>query len=263
MSRVKDLCDEGLRLLGSRSTLGGLIELAFLLTDGSHYCSPPIARDLSGATVGPCLGYLHHLLLGEWIACPLSGQYRQILQYKGPWSLGQDQLLDLLAGRCLPPCAYAPEATAHRVGMALLAEVSNLTARPQGSGIFIHPDLLLACKEAKDANGNITMRAYAHGSAIALASPGTLRTMHSSFGISFREYLRAVRLSVALHRLRDPGEPAKQVAGLLGHREASNFWKEFRRYVGQTPAQYRGEWMRRLAALDVFLGAARAAAAIG
>lgn len=64
------------------------------------------------------------------------------------------------------------------------------------------------------------------------------RNFHSTFGITFREYLLRYRVREACRRL-DAGEPS--VTGIaygVGFHDGSYFARMFRRYVGVLPSQY-------------------------
>ncbi len=82
------------------------------------------------------------------------------------------------------------------------------------------------------------------GVARALASsPRQLTRVYSQFGeVTFREDLLARRLNVAAQLLiEQPSIPVRDVARLVGFRQAPHFAKAFRRRYGLTPARFRAE----------------------
>ena len=67
----------------------------------------------------------------------------------------------------------------------------------------------------------------------------TLRRRLSGEGQSFRELLEKTRLELARAYLADPRLSITEVAFRLGFRDASTFFKSFKRWTGRTPADYR------------------------
>jgi AraC-like DNA-binding protein len=67
----------------------------------------------------------------------------------------------------------------------------------------------------------------------------TLRRRLSAEGESFRELLERTRLELARAYLADPRLSITEVAFRLGFRDASTFFKSFKRWTGCTPAEYR------------------------
>ncbi len=67
----------------------------------------------------------------------------------------------------------------------------------------------------------------------------TLRRRLSAEGQSFRELLENTRLELARAYLADPRLSITEVAFRLGFRDASTFFKSFKRWTGRTPADYR------------------------
>ncbi len=82
------------------------------------------------------------------------------------------------------------------------------------------------------------------GVARALASsPRQLSRVYSQFGeVTFREDLLTRRLNVAAQLLiEQPSIPVRDVARLVGFRQAPHFAKAFRRRYGLTPTNFRAE----------------------
>jgi AraC-like DNA-binding protein len=70
-------------------------------------------------------------------------------------------------------------------------------------------------------------------------SERTLRRRLEEEGTSFRELLDQTRAELARGYLRDPNLALSEVAFLLGFSEPSAFHRAFRRWTGQTPAEFR------------------------
>ncbi|HEY8303439.1 MAG TPA: helix-turn-helix transcriptional regulator [Solirubrobacteraceae bacterium] len=82
------------------------------------------------------------------------------------------------------------------------------------------------------------------GVARALASsPRQLSRAYAQFGeCTFREDLLARRLDIAARLLvEQPAIPVREVARLVGYRQAPHFAQAFRRRYGLTPAAFRAE----------------------
>ncbi|HTA15740.1 MAG TPA: helix-turn-helix transcriptional regulator [Solirubrobacteraceae bacterium] len=75
------------------------------------------------------------------------------------------------------------------------------------------------------------------------SSPRQITRVYAQFGeVSFREDLLARRLNVGAQLLvEQPGIPVRDVARLVGFRQAPHFAKAFRRRYGLTPAAFRAE----------------------
>lgn len=71
-------------------------------------------------------------------------------------------------------------------------------------------------------------------------SPRTLRRRLADEDTTFQLILDEVRKELAFSYLEDPSFGAEQAAFLLGFAEASSFRRAFKRWTGQTLAQYRG-----------------------
>lgn len=74
-------------------------------------------------------------------------------------------------------------------------------------------------------------------------SPRQLTRSYAQFGeVTFREDLLTRRLNVAAQLLiEQPAIPVRDVARLVGFRQAPHFAKAFRRRYGLTPARFRAE----------------------
>lgn len=66
------------------------------------------------------------------------------------------------------------------------------------------------------------------------------RVFKKATGISFNEYLKAVRISAACELLdSNPGISVNELAGLVGFQDANYFHKQFKLTLGCTPGEYR------------------------
>jgi AraC-like DNA-binding protein len=70
-------------------------------------------------------------------------------------------------------------------------------------------------------------------------TPWTLRRRLGEEGQHFHSLIDATRFEMAKACLLDPDCTITEVAYRLGFRDQSNFFKAFRRWTGQTPAEYR------------------------
>jgi len=65
------------------------------------------------------------------------------------------------------------------------------------------------------------------------------RLFKQSTGITFRRYLREVRIRKAMEKLCDQAKSIKQIADESGYSDISNFYHDFVKFKGLTPRQYR------------------------
>ncbi len=71
------------------------------------------------------------------------------------------------------------------------------------------------------------------------------RLFRKHTGVSYRRYLRAVRICTAVEFLRNPASHIGEVAAALGYSDGSNFVREFHRVLGVTPGELRALEIRR------------------
>ena len=67
----------------------------------------------------------------------------------------------------------------------------------------------------------------------------TLQRRLAEVGLSFSQLLDETRQQLALHYLRDPALELAEIAFLVGFSESGSLTRAFRRWTGQTPAEYR------------------------
>ena len=70
-------------------------------------------------------------------------------------------------------------------------------------------------------------------------SPRTLQRRLREAGLSFSQLVDETRQQLVLHYLRDPALELADIAFLVGFSEAGSLARAFRRWTGQTPAEYR------------------------
>ena len=73
-----------------------------------------------------------------------------------------------------------------------------------------------------------------------------LRTFHERTGMTLLEYHNRIRIRAAQELLTHPEIPVSSVAASTGFISASHFSQVFRRHTGQTPSQYREDYLRSL-----------------
>jgi AraC-like DNA-binding protein len=70
-------------------------------------------------------------------------------------------------------------------------------------------------------------------------SERSLRRHLASEGVSHSELVSRVQLTAARELLREPARPLKEVAAAVGFADAGAFQRAFKRWTGQSPAEFR------------------------
>ncbi len=82
-------------------------------------------------------------------------------------------------------------------------------------------------------------RSFEELAAAVQLSPRTLRRRLADEGVTFTSLLDEERRERAVRLLRSPELSTKDIADRLGYSNVANFMRAFRRWTGQTPANYR------------------------
>jgi AraC-like DNA-binding protein len=75
------------------------------------------------------------------------------------------------------------------------------------------------------------------------------RKFHGNFHLTPQKYLRSLRMRMAAHALVYSNQLLAKVALSCGFADQSHFTREFRRYFGRTPRQYRKHYAQGAAAV--------------
>jgi len=120
------------------------------------------------------------------------------------------------------------------IGTAGIARRLNASSQRILSGIEFGPVLLYLRDNYHAAITNQQLARLAHMSVRAFE-----RKFHSSFHLTPQKYLRNLRMRMAAHALVYTDQLLAQVASNCGFASQSHFSREFRRYFGRTPREYR------------------------
>lgn len=158
-----------------------------------------------------------------------TGPYTRL--FRGPVYFGRPltKLVGTAADWQSPVVNFDP--VAHR------SFVTRVEARlSQHSG---EPELLRNLRSTLSANlaGNrLTLEQAAESLRLP---PRTLQYRLEHLGLSFREVLDQVRRQHAEHLLRNPRVSLAETAFLLGYSDQANFQHAFKRWLGESPGEYR------------------------
>ncbi|MGA2255159.1 MAG: AraC family transcriptional regulator [Thermoguttaceae bacterium] len=120
------------------------------------------------------------------------------------------------------------------IGTAGIARPLNTSSHQIVSGTEFGPVLAHMRDHYHSAITNQQLARLAHMSVRAFE-----RKFHSSFHLTPQKYLRNLRLRMAAHTLVYTDRLLAQVALSCGFADQSHFSREFRRYFGRTPREYR------------------------
>ena len=144
-----------------------------------------------------------------------------------------DLALHLVARHASPEAALACART-------LLLDPGRVRQTPYMSLLPVAADetVARACRWLEDNHARpVRMRELA--GAVHLTERTLLRRFRASLGRTPVQYLQAVRIERAKRLLETGGEPAGEIAALVGYADATAFFKAFRELTGLTPGEYR------------------------
>lgn len=68
------------------------------------------------------------------------------------------------------------------------------------------------------------------------------RLFQEAYGMSPRQYLSRIKLTRAKQMLCNPETTMSEIADKLGYRDAAHWSRQFKRWTGQSPSEYRRRW---------------------
>lgn len=83
------------------------------------------------------------------------------------------------------------------------------------------------------------LSAKAAGNLLGLSEGHFLRLFRREKGTTFRRYRREARIAAIIRLLRDNAASVKQIAGIAGYGDVSNFHRDFKQVQGMSPRQWR------------------------
>ena len=108
-----------------------------------------------------------------------------------------------------------------------------------GAGAGRHALTLLRAIKVSGGAISLSLKELSAGAGITPNHLG--RIFHEQVGMSFREYLRLMRLGRAAYLLRRSRKPVKHLAAEAGYPDASNFVHDFKDAFGKSPQTYRAD----------------------
>ncbi|SAI65296.1 AraC family transcriptional regulator [Bordetella ansorpii] len=148
-------------------------------------------------------------------------------------------LRELILALTGEPIAYAPEGRAGQIAALLLTELRSAPVVPIQIPWPQDRRLQAICRAILDQPG-LERRLEDWGDEVGASGRTLIRLFQAELGLNYRQWMQQVRLSDALHRLT-LGQPVARVAAELGYSSPSAFSAMFRRALGTTPQQMRGE----------------------
>jgi len=125
------------------------------------------------------------------------------------------------------------------IGTAGIARRLNASSQRILSGMEFGPVILYLRDNYHAGITNQQLARLAHMSVRAFE-----RKFHSSFHLTPQKYLRILRMRMAAHALVYTDQLLGQVASDCGFASQSHFSREFRRYFGRPPREYREHYLR-------------------
>ena len=96
---------------------------------------------------------------------------------------------------------------------------------------------VLGIVHGRSGDTNLSVHALSDDLRLSTHYLGQLFRRHT--GVTFRRYLRDVRIAAACEMLRDVSHSIKEVAALAGYTNTANFDRDFRLARGVTPGEFR------------------------
>jgi AraC family transcriptional regulator len=126
--------------------------------------------------------------------------------------------------------------------LGLLAEASRRAAKAHAAGA---PVWLLKARAFVDAHFAERLTIAAVALLVGVHPVHLARTFRRVYDTTFSGYVRDVRVAFACRELAGSAAPLSAIAAAAGFCDQSHFTRVFKRYTGQSPAEYRLAAARR------------------
>lgn len=95
---------------------------------------------------------------------------------------------------------------------------------------------------AEEASGATSLRLKALSERLRVSEKHIGLVFKQIMGMPFRQFLRRVRMKKTASLLRNSAHTVQEIAGMIGYSDSPNFYRDFRRFFGLTPTEYRGRY---------------------
>jgi AraC-like DNA-binding protein len=202
---------------------------------------------------------IHEEFFQDWLQCTIAQQKADLEVFLCGLTVERVKVLSSWA-RLEPYRAYPPEAVddlERRIYFGNLQVILALLANEAGAGQpasaqeepyckSSDPRVLQIQRWAVDQLGDIGLTLGRLSGRLQTSEGYLGRLFREHTGMSFRQYLRRIRMSRAIELLRDPAHTTKEIAAETGYTEISNFYRDFRSTFGMTPVEWRTHALSRL-----------------
>jgi AraC-like DNA-binding protein len=189
----------------------------------------------------------HEEAFARWLAYSVREKRADLERYLA--ELGHDRLVVLCTWRRLrtyrtyvPASAGPAEEALYVCDLETLIEVLSRELMPErevAAATVRDWRVREITFRAETSFGDVGLTLKELAASMRISSPRLGVLFKKTTGLSFRNYIRGIRMRRALVLLANPLRRVVEVAGALGYSSSTSFIHDFRKHFGFSPAQYR------------------------
>lgn len=145
-----------------------------------------------------------------------------------------EQLFELLLDEC---SACDPQTTMSGHLVAAILRIASRCHKPDAEVPI--PDPIEACRRYIDANYMLPLTPDGLARQFALSRSALMDRFPKTAGLPVKQYLHRRRIEQAKKLLQTVKLSVREVSKLVGYEDFSTFYRNFKKYTDQSPAQYR------------------------
>lgn len=214
------------------------------------YHNPEVVRCMKPEEIGLALKAIHESLFWAWLGYSLERQQPDLCSFLGGLPPSQKTIFRAW-WRLDPYLSFVPATAQEEETRLFLSDLQILLMILAGRDVPRRTSIMAGSPGTVDWRvldaGGYTLQEYSAthlaldslGSRLKVSGKHLGRLFRRVTGVTFHQYLRAVRIAKAATLLLDPEHAAKEIAPAVGYTDVSNFGRDFKASTGLTPVSYR------------------------